>query len=93
MIDDIPSFFGVDLPTIKRCFEVQFSDGMTWDSCKKSWSLKNRFRLSDFDHPSVAMSFMTNPKSVYHSKVKSKFVECEVDFLWKDNIETSVPWW
>jgi len=89
---DIPHFLGVDIPTIKRWFEIQFTDDMSWSNYKENWFIKNRYDLSDFGHPSVARAFMTNPKSFYPARIKTEFTECMIDFLWKDNIETSVPW-
>jgi len=89
---DIPNFLGVDIPTIKQWFEIQFTDDMSWSNYKENWFIKNRYDLSDFDHPSIARSFMTNPKSFYPARIKTEFNECMIDFLWKDNIKVPVPW-
>jgi len=91
-LDQVETFVVVDITTIKRLFEVQFADGMSWDNYKKVWSISNRYRVSEFDHPDVAMSFMTNPKAFYPAKAKVKFVESDVDLLWSSSMKAAVPW-
>jgi len=43
-------YFGLDINNLRRWFEFQFSEGISWDNFGKSWQLDHIIPVTYFDH-------------------------------------------
>ena len=42
-------YFGLDIKTLRRWFELQFQDGMSWENFGTTWQFEHQIPVSQFD--------------------------------------------